>query len=48
MLIEEINKLRKKLDKSILDGEDFSKTYQISLELDKLIAEYYKKKTENI
>lgn len=42
MLNEEICKLRDKLNKSIEIGEDYSITYQLSIELDELIAQYYK------
>lgn len=42
MLDEEICKLRDKLNKSIEEGEDYSVTYQLSVELDELIAKYYK------
>ena len=42
MLNDEICKLREKLNKSIINGEDYEKTYKISVELDELIAEYYK------
>ena len=42
MLKEEICKLREKLNDSILNDKDYEKTYQISVELDQLIAEYYK------
>lgn len=42
MLNDEICKLREKLNNSILNGEDYSITYKISIELDELIAEYYK------
>lgn len=42
MLDEEICKLRKKLNESILKGEDYSVTYKLSVELDELIAKYYK------
>lgn len=44
MLNEEICKLRDKLNKSIENGDDYSITYKLSVELDKLIAEYYKVK----
>ena len=43
MLNEEICKLRDKLNKSIEQGEDYSIIYQLSIELDDLIAEYYDK-----
>ena len=42
MLNDEICKLRERLNDSILNGEDYEKTYKISVELDQLIAEYYK------
>ena len=41
MLNDEICKLRDKLNKSIEQGDDYSITYQISIELDELIAKYY-------
>lgn len=41
MLNDEICKLRDKLNKSIEQGDDYSVTYQLSIELDELIAEYY-------
>lgn len=41
MLNDEICKLRDKLNKSIEQGEDYSVTYQLSVELDELIAQYY-------
>ena len=42
MLNDEICKLRNKLNQSIVTGKDYSIIYQLSLELDELIAEYYK------
>ncbi len=42
MLNDEICKLRDKLNKSIEDGEEYSIIYRLSIELDDLIAEYYK------
>ena len=44
---EEICKLRDKLNKSIECGEDYSITYQLSIELDELIAQYYKNLKNN-
>lgn len=41
MLNEEICKLREKLNDSILNESDYNITYQISVELDRLIAQYY-------
>lgn len=47
MLNEEICKLRDKLNKSIESEEDYSITYQLSIELDELIAQYYKNINQN-
>ncbi len=47
MLNEEICKLRDKLNKSIEDGQDYSITYKLSVELDELIAKYYKEKQKS-
>lgn len=41
MLNDEICKLRDKLNKSIEQGDDYDVTYQLSVELDELIAQYY-------
>ena len=38
---EEINKLREKLNESIDKNEDYEKIYELSIELDNLIAKYY-------
>lgn len=48
---EKINILRDKLHKSIKENEDYETIYDLSVELDKLIASYYEeelKKEENI
>ncbi len=42
MLNEEICKLRDKLNESIVSGQDYSIIYQLSIELDELIAQYYR------
>ena len=42
MLNDEICKLRDKLNESIVSGQDYSVVYQLSIELDELIAEYYR------
>ena len=42
MLNDEICKLRDELNKSIEQGEDYNNTYRISVELDNLIAQYYR------
>ena len=43
MLNDEICKLREKLNNSIISGEDYNIVYQISIELDELIVEYYRR-----
>lgn len=40
---DKINELREKLNKSIENNEDYSKIYDLSVQLDKLIEEYYEK-----
>ena len=42
MLNDEICKVREELNNSILNNDDYSITYQISVRLDKLIAQYYR------
>ena len=42
MLNDEICKLREKLNKSIENGDDYEIIYNLSVELDDLIAQYYK------
>ena len=42
MLNDEICILRDKLNKSIEQGDDYNITYKLSIELDDLIAKYYK------
>lgn len=46
MLNDEICKLRDKLNNSIVSGEDYSIIYKLSIELDELIAEYYRRQKE--
>ena len=46
MLNEEIFKLREKLNESIINGEDYQIIYNLSIELDELIAKYYKKEAQ--
>ena len=41
MIDDKICELRDKLNKSIIDGEDYGIIYKISVELDDLIAEEY-------
>ena len=42
MLEEKISKKRKELDESLQTHQDYSTTYRLSVELDDLIAEFYK------
>ena len=42
MLNDEIRKKREELNKSIEENKDYDYIYKISVELDELIAEYYK------
>lgn len=41
----EINIAREKLNQSIANKEEYSKIYKLSVELDKLIADYYVKQS---
>ena len=41
MLNDEICKKRDELNKSIEQGEEYSKIYRLSVELDDLISKYY-------
>ena len=43
MLNDEICELREKPNESIIKGQDYSVTYKLSIELDELIAKYYRK-----
>ena len=49
MLNDEICKLREKLNESIITGQDYMVIYKLSIELDELIAKYYRdnKKIKN-
>ena len=42
MLNYKISKKREELNKSIEEGQDYSIIYKLSVELDELIAEYYR------
>lgn len=41
MLNEEICKVREMLNESIITGKDYKEIYNLSVELDELIAKYY-------
>lgn len=45
MLNDEICKLREELNESIKTNQDYSKIYQLSVQLDGLIANYYGKES---
>lgn len=44
MLNDEICKKRDELNNSIITGKDYNIIYKLSIELDELIAKYYKEK----
>ena len=46
MLEEQINELRKKLDNAIYERRDYSEIYSLSIELDELIAQYYRENSD--
>lgn len=46
MLNDEICELRDKLNESIVSGQDYSVTYKLSVELDELIAQFYRNQLE--
>ena len=46
MIDEEICKLRDKLNQSIMEEKDYNIIYELSIELDELIAKYYSKKNK--
>ena len=48
MLDQEILELRRKLNESVTKEKDYEKTYKLSVELDELIAKYYRNKLKNI
>ncbi len=43
MLNDEICRVREKLNKSIENGKNYDEIYKISVELDELIAKFYRK-----
>ena len=42
MINDDICKLRDQLNNSIIQGDDYSEIYRISVELDQLITKYYR------
>lgn len=42
MINDQICKLREELNRKIVNGEDYQIIYKISVELDELIAQYYR------
>lgn len=47
MLNDEICKKREELNRSILENKDYSIIYKLSVELDELIAEFYRESSKN-
>lgn len=48
MLDDKIRKARERLNESIITGKDYSEIYNLSVELDELIAKYYMGYNEKI
>ncbi len=48
MLNDKIRKKREELNKSIEEGKDYDYIYKISVELDELISEFYKKENKEL
>ena len=48
MLNEKICSLREKLNDSIIEGKEYSIIYQLSIELDELIAQYYREEKTSV
>ena len=46
MINDEICELRNKLNKSIENGDDYSIIYDLSVQLDDLIAQFYREKND--
>ena len=44
MVTEEINVLREKLEKQLLNNEPYDSIYKTSAAIDELLTEYYKEK----
>lgn len=47
MLNDEIRKKREELNRSIEENKSYDEIYRISVELDELIAEYYREKNKS-
>lgn len=47
MLNDDICKKREELNRSILENKDYSIIYKLSVELDELIAEFYRNSDKN-
>lgn len=47
MLNDKICQMRDKLNKSIITGEDYEIVYNLSIQLDELIAEHYRRITNS-
>ena len=46
MINDEICELRNRLNKSIENGDDYSIIYDLSVQLDDLIAQFYREKAD--
>ena len=42
MIVDEIDKLKKKLEDQVMKNDSYEKIYETSIKIDKLIINYYK------
>lgn len=42
MLVDEINKLKNKLEKQVMEKDSYDRIYETSVKIDKLLVKYYK------
>lgn len=42
MLVDEINELKTKLEKQVMEKDSYDKIYETSVKIDKLLVKYYK------
>lgn len=42
MLVDEINKLKNKLEKQVMKKDSYDEIYETSVKIDKLLVKYYK------
>lgn len=42
MLVDEINKLKEKLEQQVMEKDSYDKIYETSVKIDELLVKYYK------